>query len=143
MVYLVYFSASAWQDCKELGIKWGGRGAGGRAAGRMTVQSYDVVVEGCTMAYLGTNLLDRTTLRLLQGKKYGLIGRNGVGKRYLLRSLIKDSGMLFFQWLALLCDELPVGHCQDFLHIFVSHKFDKNYRIYHLIKPISLRWNMW
>ena len=54
---------------------------GGRATGRMTVQTKDVVVEGCTMAYLGTNLLERTTLRLLQGRKYGLIGRNGVGKR--------------------------------------------------------------
>lgn len=34
------------------------------------------------MAYLGTNLLDRTTVRLLQKRRYGLIGRNGVGKRY-------------------------------------------------------------
>lgn len=73
--------ASAWQECKELGLKWGGRGMGGRATGRMTVQTKDVVVEGCTMAYLGTNLLERTTLRLLQGRRYGLIGRNGVGKR--------------------------------------------------------------
>ena len=64
-----------------MGIKWGGRGAGGRATNRCSVQPYDVVVEGCTMAYLGNTLLDRTTLRLLQGKKYGLIGRNGVGKR--------------------------------------------------------------
>lgn len=83
LIYLLfYFLATAWQECKELGLKWGGRGMGGRATGRMTVQTKDVVVEGCTMAYLGTNLLERTTLRLLQGRKYGLIGRNGVGKRY-------------------------------------------------------------
>lgn len=83
LIYLLfYFLATAWQECKELGLKWGGRGMGGRATGRMTVQTKDVVVEGCTMAYLGTNLLERTTLKLLQGRKYGLIGRNGVGKRY-------------------------------------------------------------
>ena len=34
------------------------------------------------MAYLGTNLLERTTVRLLAKRRYGLIGRNGVGKRY-------------------------------------------------------------
>jgi hypothetical protein len=73
---------SAWEECKKLGLKWGGRGMGGRATGRCTVQTRDVVVEGCTMAYLGRNLLERTTLRLLQGRRYGLIGKNGVGKRY-------------------------------------------------------------
>ena len=62
-------------------MKWGGRGFGGRAAGRMTVQARDVVIEGCTLSYLGTNLLERTTVRLLSQRRYGLIGRNGVGKR--------------------------------------------------------------
>lgn len=81
---LLFWLGSAWKLCKELGLKWGGRGMGGRATGRTTVQTKDVVVEGCTMAYLGNNLLERTTLRLLEGKKYGLIGRNGVGKRYII-----------------------------------------------------------
>lgn len=39
------------------------------------------------MAYEGTQLLDRTTLRLLHGHRYGLIGRNGVGKSTLMRRL--------------------------------------------------------
>jgi hypothetical protein len=30
---------------------------GGRATGRMTLQTRDVVVEGLTLAYLGMNLL--------------------------------------------------------------------------------------
>mmetsp|Transcript_35724 Transcript_35724/g.66710 ORF Transcript_35724/g.66710 Transcript_35724/m.66710 type:complete len:705 (+) Transcript_35724:248-2362(+) len=60
---------------------------GGRATGRVTLQTRDVVVEGLTLAYLGMNLLDRTTLRLLQGHVYGLIGRNGVGKSTLLRKI--------------------------------------------------------
>lgn len=66
--------SSAWNECKKLGLKWGGRGRGGRAAGRMTVQTRDVVIEGCTMSFLGNNLLERTTLRLLHGRRYGLIG---------------------------------------------------------------------
>jgi ATPase subunit of ABC transporter with duplicated ATPase domains len=78
---------SAWQLCKELGIKWGGRGMGGRATGRVTVQSKDAIVEGLTLAYLGTTLLERTTLRLLHGHVYGLVGRNGVGKSTLLRKI--------------------------------------------------------
>jgi ABC-type molybdenum transport system ATPase subunit/photorepair protein PhrA len=75
---------SAWAKCKKLGLKWGGRGMGGRATGRQTVQTRDVVVEGVTMSYLGTVLLQRTTLRLLHGHRYGLVGRNGVGKSTLL-----------------------------------------------------------
>jgi ABC-type bacteriocin/lantibiotic exporter with double-glycine peptidase domain len=51
-------------------------------AGRNTVQAKDIVIEGCTMAYLGYNLLNRCTIRLLNKRRYGLIGRNGVGKRY-------------------------------------------------------------
>ena len=47
--------SSSWKLCKELGLKWGGRGFGGRAAGRNTIQTRDVVIEGCTMAYLGNN----------------------------------------------------------------------------------------
>ena len=73
--------SSSWQYCVENNIKWGGRAFGGRAAGRNTIQAKDIVIEGCTMAYLGHNLLDRTTLRLLDKRRYGLIGRNGVGKR--------------------------------------------------------------
>jgi len=78
---------SSWKICKESGLKWGGRGFGGRAAGRMTVQARDVVIEGCTLSYLGTNLLERTTVRLLSQRRYGLIGRNGVGKSTLMRRI--------------------------------------------------------
>jgi ATP-binding cassette subfamily F protein 3 len=78
---------SSWERCKQLGLKWGGRGMGGRATGRCTVQTRDVVVEGCTMSYFGNNLLNRTTLRLLNGRVYGLIGRNGVGKTTLFQRI--------------------------------------------------------
>lgn len=73
--------SSSWKYCIDNNIKWGGRAFGGRAAGRHTMQAKDIVIEGCTMAYLGYNLLNRCTIRLINKKRYGLIGRNGVGKR--------------------------------------------------------------
>ena len=41
--------SSAWEECKRLGLKWGGRGRGGRATNRQTMQPRDVFVEGCFM----------------------------------------------------------------------------------------------
>lgn len=79
--------SNAWDECKRLGKKWGGRGFGGRATNRQTIQTKDVVVEGCTLSYLKNNLLDRTTLRLLDGRIYGLIGKNGVGKSTLMQRI--------------------------------------------------------
>jgi ATPase subunit of ABC transporter with duplicated ATPase domains len=101
---------TAWKECSTLGSKWGGRGQGGRATGRCTVQKRDVVVEGVTMAYLGKNLLERTTLRLLEGHKYGLIGRNGVGKSTLIHRIASNTLPGFPQHLrvALVPQELPI-----------------------------------
>ena len=42
---------------------------------------------GVTLAYQGTELLERTTLRLGNGRRYGLVGANGVGKTTLLRRI--------------------------------------------------------
>jgi hypothetical protein len=44
--------SSAWEECKKLGLKWGGRGRGGRATNRQTMQPRDVFVEGSTYYYL-------------------------------------------------------------------------------------------
>ncbi|CAM9816469.1 unnamed protein product [Ectocarpus sp. 12 AP-2014] len=78
---------SAWQDAKANGGSWGGRGKGGRGIQRNTWQPKDVYVEGVTLAYQGTELLERTTLRLGNGRRYGLVGANGVGKTTLLRRI--------------------------------------------------------
>eukprot|EP00903_Cladosiphon_okamuranus_P015062 g13935.t1 len=78
---------SAWQDAKDKGESWGGRGKGGRGVKRNTWQPKDVYVEGVTLAYQGTELLERTTLRLGNGRRYGLVGANGVGKTTLLRRI--------------------------------------------------------
>jgi len=39
----------------------------------------------------GTDLLERTTLKLLNGHRYGVLGRNGVGKTTLLKRLARQS----------------------------------------------------
>lgn len=79
--------SSAWADVKATGERWGGRGKGGRGIQRNTVQPKDVFVEGVTLAYMGNDLLSRTTLRLSHGHRYGIVGKNGVGKTTLLRRI--------------------------------------------------------
>jgi len=62
------------------------------------------------MAYLGTNLLDRTTVRLLARRRYGLIGRNGVGKSTLMRRIASGTlpGFPHHLRVAQVMQELPV-----------------------------------
>ena len=78
---------SAWAEVVESGEKWGRRGHGGRGMGRITQVSAgkDVVLEGVTMAFAGKELLTRSSIRLIHGHKYALLGANGVGKTTLLR----------------------------------------------------------
>lgn len=49
----------------------------------------DVLVNNVTMIVGGKPLLDRATLRLNFGRKYGLIGRNGIGKTTLLNHIAR------------------------------------------------------
>ncbi|KNC52494.1 ATP-dependent transporter [Thecamonas trahens ATCC 50062] len=49
--------------------------------------SRDINIEGFQMAYGGKVLLKDATLRLAFGRRYGLIGQNGVGKSTLLRHI--------------------------------------------------------
>ena len=83
--------ASAWSACAAQGKAWGGRGAGGRGVARryqaIGTRSRDVVVDGVTLAFAGRTLLERTEFRLVAGRRYALLGRNGVGKSTLLRRI--------------------------------------------------------
>ena len=45
------------------------------------------MVDGVTLAFLGRELLSRSELRLVGGRRYALLGRNGVGKSTLLRRI--------------------------------------------------------
>ena len=50
-----------------------------------TGKSMDVKVENVSVGVPGKQLIVDTTLNLVYGRKYGLIGRNGIGKSTLLR----------------------------------------------------------
>jgi len=51
-------------------------------------KSMDIALEDlCLLAPDNTELLVNTELRLVHGRKYGLVGRNGIGKSTLLRAL--------------------------------------------------------
>ena len=81
-----------------------------RCCFHFAVQTQDVFVEGVTLIYLGNNLLNRTTLRLMQGRRYGLIGRNGVGKSTLMSRIATGTlpGFPPHLKVALVAQELPV-----------------------------------
>lgn len=87
--------ASAWQHCQAESRSWGGRGFGGRGVARryqcVSSASRDVLVDGVTLAFLGKELLQRAELRLVAGRRYVLLGRNGVGKSSLLRRIATGS----------------------------------------------------
>jgi len=90
--------ASVWslavQEAVESGktVSWGGRGRGrgGRDLSRKTFQPLDITVEDVCLEYMNDTslsglgkggskvLLDNAYLKLLPGRVYTLVGRNGV-----------------------------------------------------------------
>jgi len=48
--------------------------------GRDANVSKDISIENLTLIVGGRNLLEESRLHLPYGKKYGLVGRNGIGK---------------------------------------------------------------
>lgn len=82
--------ASAWLECQREGRKWGGRGKGGRGAysGAVnSIQSNVHLVDVSLSLPNGLELLSHSTVDVTRGHRYGLIGRNGVGKSTLLKRL--------------------------------------------------------
>jgi len=49
----------------------------------------DVHVENVSISFKGNTLLDTTSLKLISGRRYGLVGKNGIGKTTLLRYMSK------------------------------------------------------
>ena len=84
--------SSQWQDTIASGGIWGGRkGFGGRGWMRMVGDSKNVNVYNVTLAFSGRQLLEESHLQILHGRKYGLIGQNGVGKSTLLRRIARGA----------------------------------------------------
>lgn len=57
--------------------------------GRDADYKMDVLVNNVSVIVGGKTLLDQASLKLISGKKYGLIGRNGVGKTTLLNMIAR------------------------------------------------------
>jgi ATPase subunit of ABC transporter with duplicated ATPase domains len=49
----------------------------------------DLILEGISLIIAGKTLLDNTSVKLVFGKKYGLVGRNGIGKTCLMNALAR------------------------------------------------------
>ena len=86
--------SSAWAQCQAEGRAWGGRGEGGRGL-RSTYHSSNAVrnihLRNVSLSFGGDELLQSATLQITPQRRYGLIGRNGVGKSTLLRRLARKS----------------------------------------------------
>jgi ABC-type transport system involved in cytochrome bd biosynthesis fused ATPase/permease subunit len=50
----------------------------------------DISIPSVTLVVGGKALLDGALLRLVRGKKYGLVGRNGIGKTCLVNAISRN-----------------------------------------------------
>jgi len=86
--------ASAWKDCQETGVVWGGRGKGGRGeyAGAVNSVKSNIHLTNVSISLdNGMDLLTNSTMDIVKGHRYGLIGRNGCGKSTLLKRLAEKA----------------------------------------------------
>lgn len=79
--------ATAWQECQDEGRLWGGRGHGGRGVRYTGDNLQNIHLPSVSLQFQGNELLVDSPMDILQGHRYGLIGRNGIGKSTLLRQL--------------------------------------------------------
>jgi ABC-type multidrug transport system ATPase subunit len=79
--------ASAWQECQNEGRLWGGRGQGGRGLRCIGDNLQSIHLPSVSLQFQGNELLVDSPMDVLQGHRYGLLGRNGIGKSTLLRQL--------------------------------------------------------
>lgn len=49
----------------------------------------DLILENISLVIAGKTLLENTNLKLAYGRKYGLVGRNGIGKTCLMNALAR------------------------------------------------------
>ena len=47
----------------------------------------DIIIPNLMLIAGGKTLLDVATLKIVQGRKYGLVGRNGIGKTTLINAI--------------------------------------------------------
>jgi ATPase subunit of ABC transporter with duplicated ATPase domains len=49
-----------------------------------------LILDALSLVIAGKTLLDNTSVKLAYGKKYGLVGRNGIGKTCLMNALARN-----------------------------------------------------
>ena len=54
-----------------------------------TGKNNDLVLDNIHLTIAGKTLLEATNLKLAYGRKYGLVGRNGIGKTCLMNALAR------------------------------------------------------
>jgi len=81
--------STAWAECVAEGRTWGGKGFGGRGLRSVytSTSGTSVHLQNVSLQFAGNDLLQNATIQITEKKRYGLIGRNGVGKSVLLRRL--------------------------------------------------------
>lgn len=50
----------------------------------------DIILDNISVSIAGTKLIDNSQLRIIFGRKYGIIGKNGCGKSCLLKKIMSD-----------------------------------------------------
>jgi ATP-binding cassette subfamily F protein 3 len=50
----------------------------------------DIMIPNYSLIIGGKTLLESTTIKLVRGKKYGLVGRNGIGKTCLINAISRN-----------------------------------------------------
>jgi ATP-binding cassette subfamily F protein 3 len=75
---------------------------------KTAIFNQDINIPQVTLIVGGKNLLDQAQLRLTRGKKYGLVGRNGIGKTCLINAISRSEIEKFPQGLHILQVEQEV-----------------------------------
>ncbi|KAI9222799.1 P-loop containing nucleoside triphosphate hydrolase protein [Blastocladiella britannica] len=75
-------------------------------------KSNDVQLENFDISHAGLRILSSANISLVYGRRYGLVGRNGIGKSTLLRALVAREipGMEKFK-------HVSIGHVEQDLHL--------------------------
>jgi hypothetical protein len=87
---LINDHASAWNDCQEDGKLWGGRGQGGRGIRYTGDNLQSIHLPSVSLHFEGNELLVDSPMDILQGHRYGLLGRNGGYNVQIVEMFCKD-----------------------------------------------------
>lgn len=126
--------ASAWHECMEKGMSWGGRGKGGRGeyAGAVNSVKSNIHLSNVSVCLdNGTELLHDATMDIVRGHRYGLIGRNGVGKSTLLQRLSQKiiPGMPLDMRVLLVQQQIE-GSSDSAINVLLSADFDREWLLH-------------